>query len=457
MTAKNVGDTASPLKVKLDFARVANLARSQWRLLLAGSFALLLSTGTTLIAPLWIGDLVDRITATGDGSQLNQAVLALLALFIISGTAGAARMYWFTVAGERIVLGLRKHLFAALIAREVAFFDSRRTGELINRLSSDTTVLQNTVMVNVSMALRFSLQGLGAVGILFWTSWKLAAVMLAVVPIVALGAVAYGRRLRQLSKQVQDALATASEVAEESLSGIRTVRAFDREQMTVERYAGAVLGSYELARQRAWVGGLFTGFIGIIGYGAIAAVLWYGGVLLLEGAMSFGELTSFLLYTFTVAFSIGALGSLWSDFARASGASQRVFELIDEAPVDDGEGSVIDTPRGHIVFDSVAFNYPTRPDNKVLDNLSFELKPGEVVALVGPSGAGKSTIAQLLSRLYDPDAGALFFDDQAYTALDSGWLRQQIGVVSQEPLLFASSLHDNIRFGQPHASDQEVS
>ena len=456
LTSKDRENSAPSPKARLDFARVTALAHSQWRLLLAGTFALLLSTGTTLIAPLWIGDLVDRITSSGGRSQLNQAVLALLVLFVVSGAAGAARMYWFTVAGERIVLRLRQKLFAALIAREVAFFDSRRTGELINRLSSDTTVLQNTVTVNVSMALRFGLQGLGAIGILLWTSWKLAAVMLAVVPVVALGAVAYGRRLRRLSRKVQDALASASEVAEESLSGIRTVRAFDREQVTVDRYSQAVEASYELARQRAWVGGLFTGFIGVLGYGAIAAVLWYGGVLLLEGAMSFGQLTSFLLYTFTVAFSIGALGGLWSDFARAAGASQRVFELIDEAPIDDGKGSVIATPKGHIVFDSVAFNYPTRPDLEVLGDVSFELKPGEVVALVGPSGAGKSTIAQLLSRLYDPISGGIYFDRQPYVNLDSHWLRQHVGVVSQEPMLFATSIAENIRFGQPKASDEAI-
>ena len=456
LTSKDRENSAPSPKARLDFARVTALAHSQWRLLLAGTFALLLSTGTTLIAPLWIGDLVDRITSSGGRSQLNQAVLALLVLFVVSGAAGAARMYWFTVAGERIVLRLRQKLFAALIAREVAFFDSRRTGELINRLSSDTTVLQNTVTVNVSMALRFGLQGLGAIGILLWTSWKLAAVMLAVVPVVALGAVAYGRRLRRLSRKVQDALASASEVAEESLSGIRTVRAFDREQVTVDRYSQAVKASYELSRQRAWVGGLFTGFIGVLGYGAIAAVLWYGGVLLLEGAMSFGQLTSFLLYTFTVAFSIGALGGLWSDFARAAGASQRVFELIDEAPIDDGKGSVIATPKGHIVFDSVAFNYPTRPDLEVLGDVSFELKPGEVVALVGPSGAGKSTIAQLLSRLYDPISGGIYFDRQPYVNLDSHWLRQHVGVVSQEPMLFATSIAENIRFGQPKASDEAI-
>lgn len=445
-----------PRSSRLDLARVASLARSEWRLLAAGTLALLLSTGTTLIAPLWVGDLVDRITSSGDRDQLNLAVLALLVLFVVSGSAAALRMYWFTVAGERIVLRLRRQLFSALIARSVGFFDTRRTGELINRLASDTTVLQNTVTVNVSMALRFGLQGLGAVAILLWTSWKLAAVMLAVVPVVALGAVAYGRRLRRLSRRVQDALAGASEVAEESIAGIRTVRAFDREQMVTARYGDAVGASYELARQRAWIGGLFAGFIGVVGYGAIAAVLWYGGTLLIDGQLSFGQLTSFLLYTFTVAFSIGALGGLWSDFARAAGASQRVFELIDAAPTGMTNGERLEEPRGDVALDAVSFAYPSRPEVAVLTGVTLHLRPGEVVALVGPSGSGKSTIAQLISRLYDPGEGVLRFDGRAYDELDASWLRQQIGVVSQEPMLFAASVAENIRFGNPSASESEL-
>ncbi|MEE2836444.1 MAG: ABC transporter transmembrane domain-containing protein [Myxococcota bacterium] len=445
-----------PRSSRLDLARVASLARSEWRLLAAGTLALLLSTGTTLIAPLWVGDLVDRITSSGDRDQLNLAVLALLVLFVVSGSAAALRMYWFTVAGERIVLRLRRQLFSALIARSVGFFDTRRTGELINRLASDTTVLQNTVTVNVSMALRFGLQGLGAVAILLWTSWKLAAVMLAVVPVVALGAVAYGRRLRRLSRRVQDALAGASEVAEESIAGIRTVRAVVREQMVTARYGDAVGASYELARQRAWIGGLFAGFIGVVGYGAIAAVLWYGGTLLIDGQLSFGQLTSFLLYTFTVAFSIGALGGLWSDFARAAGASQRVFELIDAAPTGMTNGERLEEPRGDVALDAVSFAYPSRPEVAVLTGVTLHLRPGEVVALVGPSGSGKSTIAQLISRLYDPGEGVLRFDGRAYDELDASWLRQQIGVVSQEPMLFAASVAENIRFGNPSASESEL-
>ena len=454
---KNNESPDEPVSARgLDLARVIGLARSEWRLLSLGTFALLVETSATLVAPMWVGDLVDGVTQSGDRDQLNRAVVGLLVLFVVSGIAAAARIYWFTVAGERIVFQLRRQLFDALIYRSIAFFDQRRTGELINRLASDTTVLQNTVTVNVSMALRFGLQGFGSIAILLWTSWRLAIVMLAVVPVVALGATLYGRSLRKLSRRVQDALARASEIAEESLSGIRTVRSFDRESMESSRYAEAAEHSFQLSRKRARVAALFTGFVGILGYGAIAAVLWYGGILLLEGRLSFGELTSFLLYTFTVAFSIAALGGMWSDFARAVGASQRVFELIDGAPVQISKGEQLDTPKGLIRFEGVQFAYPTRPETLILDGFDLVLEPGRVVAMVGPSGGGKSTVAHLISRLYEPRSGVLSLDGVPYSMLDSGWLREQIGVVSQEPLLFASSIEDNIRFGDPEASDAEV-
>ena len=274
--------------------------------------------------------------------------------------------------------------------------------------------------------------------------------------IVAAGAGIYGRMLRKVSKEVQDALARSSEVAEETLAGVRTVRAFAREAREVARYGGAVEESFQLARYRARLGATFTGGVSFLGYGAIAAVLWYGGVLLGEGQLSFGDLTSFLLYTFTVAFSIGALSSLWSDFAKAAGASERVFELMDRAPEVEPGGLRPDTVEGKVALTDVHFAYPTRPDAPVLTGLSLSLEPGQVVALVGHSGGGKSTVAALLSRFYDPDTGGISLDHRPYEDLDAGWLREQVGVVSQEPILFATSIADNIRYGRPGASQDDV-
>ena len=441
----------------LDLRRIFTLARPELTALGLGTVALLVSSGANLAAPWVVGQLVDGVVGEGGEQVLNQMTLLLVCVFVVAGLATAARSYLFTTAGERVVARLRQDLYAAVIHQEVGFFDARRTGELTNRLASDTTVLQNTVTVNVSMGLRLGIQALGAIGVLLFTNWRLTLVMLTVVPLVAASAGVYGRLLRKVSTQVQDALARSSEVAEETLAGLRTVRAFARERQEVARYGEAVDESFRLARYRARLGATFVGAVSILGYGAIAGVLWYGGRLLFEGQMSFGELTSFLLYTFTVAFAVGGLSGLYSDFAKAVGASRRVFELMDREPAVASSGSaVLETVRGEVRLEDVHFAYPTRPDSPVLQGLDLRLDPGEVVALVGPSGGGKSTVAALLSRFYDPQRGGLHLDGEPFEDLDPDWLRQQVGVVSQEPILFATSVTDNIRYGRLDATPAEV-
>ncbi len=438
------------------FQRILALARPEAGRLLAGTVFLLMGSGLSLATPKIVGVFIDGVVGGEGRAAVDRGVLLLLGVFALTGLATAARAWLFTTAGERVVSRLRKQLFGALIRQEVGFFDAQRTGELTNRLAADTQVLQNAVTVNVSMALRFALTAVGAVAVLLWMNWQLTLVMLAVVPVVAVGAGFYGRSLRAVSREVQDALAEATAVAEETLSGVRTVRAFARESAEIERYGSAVERSYALARQRARLGATFQGAVSFAGYGAIAAVLWYGGVLLSEGRMSFGDLTSFLLYTFTVAFSVGALSGLYEDFAKAIGASERVFELLDRAPaVSGGEARLADV-RGEVTLDGVTFAYPTRPDAPVLRGMSLRLAPGEVVALVGPSGGGKSTVAALLSRFYDPQGGVLRLDGEDLRSLDPDWLRQQVGVVSQEPILFATTIRENIRYGRPGATDAEV-
>lgn len=446
----------TPPQSKLDRKRVVDLARPEWVPLTFGTLALIIASASNLAAPTMVGHLVDGVTEGTGREALDRAALILLGVFAISGVASAIRSYLFTVAGERVVARLRGDLYAAVMQQDIGFFDQRRTGELTNRLASDTTVLQNTVTVNLSMGLRFGLQSLGAIGILLWISWKLTLVMLAVVPIVAIGAGIYGRKLRIISKEVQDALAVSSEVAEETLAGVRTVRAFAREDKEIQRYRGAVDVSFQLARYRAKLGAIFTGGISFAGYSAIAAVLWYGGVMLSEGELGFGQLTSFLLYTFTVAFSIGALSGLWSDFAKAAGASERVFELIDRSPAFDNGGQQLPSVEGRLRLEGIEFAYPTRPETPVLQDFHLELDPGQVVALVGPSGGGKSTVAALLCRLYDPQQGQICLDDQPYDTLDANWLRHQVGVVSQEPILFATTVRDNIRYGRLEATEEDI-
>ncbi|MBL8616003.1 MAG: ATP-binding cassette domain-containing protein [Deltaproteobacteria bacterium] len=441
---------------QVGYLRLLQLARPELHLLVPGSIALIIGTAANLAFPKLLGDTVDEVLAGVARGAVDRAAVALIVIFAVVGVASAVRAWLFTVAGERVVARLRGDLFAALMRQEVGFFDARRTGELTNRLASDTTVLQNAVTVNVSMLLRYLLGAIGAIGVLFWISWKLTLVMLAVVPVVAAGAGIYGRLLRTLSTQVQDALARSSAVAEEALSGLRTVRAFAREEHEVARYRAAVDEGFALARKRATMGAGFTGLVTFAGYSAIAAVLWMGGTMLVEGTLSVGDLTSFLMYTLTVAFSIGALSSLYEDFSKAIGASARVFELMDREPGQQTGGARPAEVRGEVRLEAVHFAYPTRPDAPVLQGLALALAPGEQVALVGPSGGGKSTVAALLSRFYDPQGGEVLLDGAPLRGLDAGWLREQVGVVSQEPILFATSITENIRYGRPEATTEQV-
>lgn len=445
------------------FSHVWRLARPELRTLILATIALLVSTGLSLLYPQAIRIIMNAVSGSapagsrgGNLRLINQAALGLLAVFAVQGLFSSLRFYLFTVAGERVVARLRRDLYSSLLRQEIAFFDEQRTGELTQRLAADTTVLQSATTSNVSMLLRYGMTVIGGIAILFYTSWRLTLVMLSVVPVVVLGAVIYGRALRRLSVKVQDALARSTEVAAETLAGIRTVRAFAREQRESERYGEAVTTSFTLAKTRARASAVFQGVVGFAAYGAIAAVLWYGGVLVLRQQLLVGDLTAFILYTLTVAFSFGAVSDLWGDFMRAAGASERLFELLDREP-----RLIPGTQRpaqvtGAVALQGVHFTYPARPDMQVLRGLELTLRPGEVVAVVGYSGAGKSTIAQLLSRFYDPQEGAVLLDGADLRTLDPAWLREQVGVVSQEPILFATTIADNIRYGRTTATQQEI-
>jgi len=421
-----------------------------------GTVALVLGSGMTLLYPLVIQHLLDGIQAGEGRALVTRSTLLLVAVFGAGAVFGALRAWLFTVAGERIVADLRMDLYQSILSQEVSFFDMRRTGELTSRLSSDTTVLQNTVTVNISMLLRFAIMGTGAIGFLFYTNWRLTFVTLATVPVVAIGGALFGQRMRSISRDFQDALATSTEIAEETFAGVRTVRSFAREAMEIQRYHDAVEKSFVIARHRTVFVAWLRGLVGFGGYAAIAGVLWFGGNMLVEGSLSIGELTSFLLYTLTVAFSLAALSSLYEDFMKALGASERVFELLDRAPAGAAGSGRPSEVVGHIQCKDLHFAYPSRPDLPVLRGLNLDLRPSEVVALVGHSGSGKSTVAALLSRLYDPQGGHIEIDGHPYEQLDPDWVREQVGVVSQEPILFATSILNNIRYGRPGAPIEDV-
>lgn len=440
----------------VDWKRLLSLAKPELGILAAGTAALLVGSVVVLAIPREVGLLVAAVVQPGGQARLDEASLALLVVALVVALSGFARAYFYTLAGERVVARLRRSLFAAIVRQEIGFFDAQRTGELVNRLSADTAVLQNSVTVNVSMALRFSVQAIGAIALLFYLHWRLSLVMVAIVPIVAISAVLFGRRVRALSKRTQDALAAATTVAEESLGNVRTVRAFAREDAEVERYGREVQTSFDMGRRMAVAYGAFQGFGGFVVSAAIAGILWYGGSLVIRGELPLEALTAYLLYIFMLAAALGGLSSLFGDFNRAIGASERVFELLDRQPGVTGGTGRLAAPVGRMELQQVRFAYPTRPDTLVLDGVDLSLQPGQVVALVGQSGGGKSTVAALCLRLYDPLAGAVRFDGVDVRELDAGWLREQIGIVSQEPVLFATSIEDNIRYGRPTATREEV-
>ncbi len=437
--------------------RLVSLAIPHWKALLVATLSLLVASGIILLYPQAARVVVDDVLGSGADYDLTVVGLVLLGLFLVQSFFVGLRYYLFSVVGDRIVADLRKDVYAAIIDREMGFFDANRTGELTSRLASDTQLVQNAVTNNISMALRYGVQAIGGIIILFATSFRLSLVMAVVLPVVLVVAIGYGRKVRRLSRRVQDAIAESTSVAEESIGGIRTIRSFGREPREKERYGDAVEESFRLAKYRALLGGLFSGGVSFLAYATIAVILWYGGTLVLDEVMTAGELTAYILYVLFVAFSLAILSGLWTDFAKAVGAAERVFGLVDERrqrPVD--ASLVEEVGEGRVQFDSVCFSYPTRPELPVLADISFIIEPGQRVALVGASGSGKSTIASLLSRFYPPTKGTITIDGTDITGFSEEQLRALIGMVAQEPLLFTGSVADNVRFGRLGASDEEV-
>ncbi len=456
MTANSETDRARS-EPNVPLRRLLALAVPELPLLSLATIALLVSSSIQLAYPQAVSWMVDTVAGGEGGADLDGLALLLVALFLVQGVFAMLRAWLFTVSGERVVARLRERLYGAILRQDIAFFDAARTGELTNRLASDTTVLQNTVTVNVSMGLRFGIMAVGGVGMMAFTSPALTGVAMAVVPVVAIGAAVYGRIVRALSTRVQDALASATEVAEETLAGVRTVRAFAREDVALARYAAAVQESFRLAARRALAEGVFQGVAGFGGFGAIALVVWAGGHMVAAGSLSIGDLTAFLLYTLSVAIGLGAVSSLYGDFMKALGASRRVFALLDlPAPLEDSVGAPVPSVVGEVAFEGVHFAYPTRPGEPVLRGLDLHVAPGEVVALVGSSGSGKSTVAALLCRFYDPTDGRVCVDGADLRTLTPRELRRHLAVVAQEPILFATSIAENIRYGRPGASDADV-
>jgi len=451
---------------RVTLLRLFRLARADRGMIVCGIALLALGSATTLLYPQGmrvvidgaLGRVPDAVTRLGLSrrSLVDWAAFGMALVALVQAAAAGGRTYLFNIAGERTVTRLRGDLYRHILAQEVAFFDAERTGEIMNRLSGDATLLQSAVSTDLSMALRSGVQAVGAMVLLFVTSPRLAAMMIGVVPAIAVSTLIFGRRVRQLSREVQDQLADASAVAEESLSGLRTVRSFSAEALEDARYRRSLDAAFASTRRRVRASSTFLACVSFAGYAAAALVFWYGGRLVTVGQLSVGQLTSFFVYTMMVGFSLGDLADLWAGFMKALGAADRVFALLDRTPAIAAAGERPAHVVGDLELAGVRFAYPTRPEAIVIDRLDLHVRCGEVVAIVGPSGAGKSTIAALLARFYDPLDGHVRLDGRDLRQLDPDWLRRQIGTVAQEPILFSTNIADNIRYGRPEASDAEV-
>ncbi|XP_070577360.1 ATP-binding cassette sub-family B member 10, mitochondrial-like [Ptychodera flava] len=440
-----------------EVARLLSLAKPEKSRLAGAILLLIISSGVTMSVPFCMGKIIDIINLSSDNDEMIKTLRTiakiLICVFLFGASANFGRVYLMQTSGQRIIKRLRESVFVSILRQDIAFFDKTKTGELINRLSADAQLVGQSVTSNVSDGLRATAQVIGGVGMMFYTSPQLASVVLAIVPPVAACAVIYGRYMRKITKGVQDSLATATEVADERISNIRTVRAFAQESRENHTYSTQLEKVLKLVYTEALARAGFFGMMGLSGNFIMLSVLYSGGMMMNSAQLTIGDLSAFLLYAGFVGASIGGLSSFYSELMKALGGSTRLWELIDRKPsipLTDGLQPSLSELEGAICFNNVSFVYPSRTDMPILQNLNLQVPAGSVTAVVGSSGSGKSTLASLLMRFYDPDQGRITVDNMDIRSLSPDWLRNQIGVVSQDPVLFSSSIAENIAYGAPN-------
>jgi len=421
--------------------------------------ALVVAAATVLALGAGLRYLIDRGFVSASPALLDRAVLILLGVVALMAGASYVRFYLVSWIGERVIADLRRAVYAHVIGLDARFFERARTGEITARLTTDSSVIQVVVGSSVSVALRNTLMLVGGTIMLFVTSAKLTLLVFLVVPLVLVPILTFGRRVRRLSRAAQDRLAEVGTHVDESLSAFRTVQAFNHERADIDRFAGRVEDAFGMAVERIRARALLTACVMMLVFGAVSVILWIGGRDVIAGQLTAGELSAFVFYAAVVAGGAGALSEVMGDLQRAAGAAERLFELLATPPGIAAPAvprPLPSPPEGRVKLERVGFHYPTRPDRAALEELSLEVAPGEKVALVGPSGAGKTTVFQLLLRFYDPDQGAIALDGVDLRAADPAEVRRRIGLVPQDPVIFAASAADNIRYGRPEASDPEV-
>jgi len=442
--------------------------RLQWILAITFVFV---AAGATLAVPIAFRQLID----TGLTSQaVHREFIYLLVIAVVLALGTASRFYFMSWLGERVVADMRDRVFQNVLRQSPSYFETLQSGEVLSRLTSDTTLIQTLVGTSISLALRSSVMAIGGIGMMLATSPWLAGMMVGLLLFTVLPLWAFGRRVRKMSRASQDKVADASAIAGEILSAMPTVQAFVREPYEQKRYRTAVELAFTVAKERIKVRSMLTALAITLAFSVIVFVLWVGALQVGTGQITIGQLTQFVLYAALVSGSIGALSEVWGDLQRASGATERLVELIQAKPaiafahpsIDDSPnqlqrqmeaiGALAATQTEAIQFANVSFSYPSRPTFLALDHLNLTIPKGQSYALVGPSGAGKSTIFSLLLRFYEPQSGAITIFSRTLEQWPIDELRQLIGIVPQEPLIFANSALENIRYGRLNATDDEV-
>ena len=427
--------------------------------LLVALLALLLSSAATLAMPIAVGNVIDYGFSVDDADRIDRYFYTLLLFAVAIGLFGAARAYFVHWLGERVVADLRRQVFAHVIYMDPHFFETTKIGEVLSRLTADTTLIQSVSGVSLSIVLRSSIQFIGALVLLAYTNIELMGILMLILPMAVLPILGVGRWLRRLSRASQDRIADASGQAAEVLGNAETVQSFVAEGLEVNRFSHAIEVSFTTAVRRIRVRAFLTTLATVSVFGALIFVLWLGAKEVLSGEMTGGELGQFVLYAMFVGFSAAALSEVWGEVQRAAGAMERLTELLSirsgiQVP---SQPLLLPQPtRGEVGFQGVSFSYPSRPGELAINDFSLQINAGEHVAIVGPSGAGKSTLYQLLLRFYEPQVGTMTIDGVDIQQVDPQAVRQALALVPQECVIFGTTAIENIRFGRPQASDAEV-
>ncbi len=422
-----------------------------------GMVALALSSATVLAFPFLAGKLLDVAAGKTDFvlTSINQIALALLGILAVQSVFSFLRVYTFTVVSEKSLADLRLAIYQKIIWLPMSFFDSRRIGEILSRITSDVGTLQDTFTTTLAELIRQLLTLLIGVSIIFILMPKLTLFMMLTFPVLVIGALIFGTFIRKLSKKTQDQLASTNIIVEETMQSIAVVKSFTNEIFEVGRYGKSLKEVVNTAIHAARYRGIFISFVILALFGGIVGVIWYGGTLVQSGEITVGELLSFVLYTTFIGGSIAGLGDIYSQIQRSIGASERMLEILDEPDEQNVPGASLKFS-GAIQYDKVEFSYPTRSDITVLKSISFSVNPGEKIALVGPSGSGKSTIVSLLMRFYPSSEGSILVDGQDISSYGLSAYRSNIGIVPQEVILFGGTIRENIAYGNPEATEAEI-